>query len=196
MREQEQAMREQYEEEAARIRAGFPPSRPNRQREQDEEDEELLRAIAESQRMHEGQGADPQDDDDDDMDVEGHGEGEELPVIPPPLQPQRAATLFPEHRVYDDDDAELQAALKASLETVPEGFRLPSTPPRPQAPSLPSTSNNPPPNPGSSPSPIETSSSQSTEYETASEADSSPMEEEAPVNVEEMRRRRLAKFGG
>jgi ataxin-3 len=31
-------------------------------------------------------------------------------------------------RVYDDDDAELQAALRASLKNVPEGFVLPNGP--------------------------------------------------------------------
>ncbi|KAF8313131.1 Josephin-domain-containing protein [Clavulina sp. PMI_390] len=45
--------------------------------------------------------------------------------IPQPQAPGSGA-----NRVFDDEDAELQAALKASLEGLPEGFVIPPTPPR------------------------------------------------------------------
>jgi Ataxin-3 len=65
-----------------------------------------------------------------------------LPTAPqPPIQPQipadiddeddeppappRAVPPMRQHRVLDDEDAELQAALRASLEGLPEGFEVP-----------------------------------------------------------------------
>ncbi|KAF8210296.1 Josephin-domain-containing protein [Mycena galopus ATCC 62051] len=78
--------------------------------------------------------------------LEGHGTTSDS-SLPPRLE-----------RVYDDDDAELQAALKASLEHVPEGWTLPSN---------------------------------SVEL---ADAPSPPAPEEE-VSVDELRRRRLARFG-
>ncbi|THH30129.1 hypothetical protein EUX98_g4069 [Antrodiella citrinella] len=172
-RQQEAAMRETHMEEAMRVQAGMQPRRRRTQHE--EEQAELERAIAANE-----------DDD-------GEGEGEER-IVPGPVV-QEPVGLRQTSRVYDDDDAELQAALKASLESVPPGFQVPDTPP-PRRFTLP-----PPPAPSIPPPPpaVRTASSDSMatdDDETESEADSSVVEEPAPVvDVDEMRRRRLAKFG-
>lgn len=181
--EQEAALRDTYAEEQARVRAGIPTRRSTRQ---EQEEAELQRAIEESRALHEAQASRAGSTSDEDMD-------EDTDDVPPREQapsPSPAAT-YHQHRVYDDDDAELQAALKASLESAPEGFRIPSPPSRPQIP----------------PAPVAvqpTSSTQSKasveddrEAETESEAESNILEEEpAELSMEEMRRRRLAKFGG
>lgn len=252
LRQQQAAFQEQYAEEAARVAAGIQSSR--RSTRQMEEDDELERAIEASRALAEAQGhAIDVDDDDDDVYVglgsrgglrsgvrSGSGSGvglrdddllDELPVIPP-----RPST-FEAHRVYDDDDEDLQAALRASLETVPEGFRVPDTPPlrRPLQPRQgsitpprtatgstttrsPATNMNTDTSPGNTamssssnynrqrqqqqqpPPPVDRSESvdsgSMTDGDYPSEVDSSFIEEPAPVSVEEMRRRRLAKFGG
>lgn len=204
-RQQQSLLEETFSNEAGRIRA--------RAEEQMAEDAELQRAIAESRAMAEAQGQriDVDDSDnannrDDIIDVDADEDFE--PVIPPlPLDLDQAP--YEMHHVYDDEDEALQAALRASLETVPEGFRIPSTPPRPRPrppPSGPSGPLAPPPVTSALPPtlPVRPSSvirtdsvnSEMTDGEYQSEADSSVMEEEVPVSVEEMRRRRLAKFGG
>jgi len=105
-----------------------------------------------------------------------------------PMQP----LSYPSHRVYDDDDAELQAALKASLENVPEGFTIPDIPPLPAAPvpassiPVPSASNR----RGAEDDEMASEAGTST---TSTESQSQP--EEQNVSVDEMRRRRLARFG-
>ena len=106
----------------------------------------------------------------------------------------QAAPSWQQHRVYDDEDEELQAALRASLETVPAGFRVPSpppvsAPPAPQPVAAPPQERTPD---ALAPPPIERQPS--SEFETESEADSEAMEAEQP-SLEEIRRRRLAKFG-
>lgn len=94
-RAQDFALQNQFEDEAAWIN-----SMPRRQltrgeAEEDNEDEMLRRAIAESEAM-----------------------AQTMPV-----------PAWSQHRVYesDDDDEEFQAALRASLETAPNGFHV-STP--------------------------------------------------------------------
>jgi ataxin-3 len=234
-REQEMALQEQYEEEAARIAngatgadsgAGGPAARTRARRGEEEEDEMLRRAIEESQLLA-GEGSqasstvitnphaplviDDDDDEDNDadfvdaeMDVDSESEGYRLPVRPPahPVPPLPNAGLgsmqplsYPNHRVYDDDDAELQAALKASLENVPEGFMIPDIPPLPQ-----------PPVAASSSVPMQSAAATSSssdrrgadDDDVASEADTSTeaSQPEEHVSVDEMRRRRLARFGG
>lgn len=223
-RQQQAAMQFTHEEEEARIHAGFAPRR--RQTRQEQEDEELRRAIEESRALAEqtGSGAGTSgepivvDEDEDDEDYV-------IPTPPRQQQQQQQGRSFEEHRVYDDDDAELQAALKASLETVPEGFRVPSTPPRQPPVTLPGSLN--PASSATSSSSASSSSSSGTrttnlsvggsvpvippltrstsdlsetdtefETETESEVDATPVPEPAkPVNVEEMRRMRLARFG-
>lgn len=162
----------QREQEAAlRETYGAPDeadeARVERRRQQEEEEEMLRRALAESEAMHrQAQQA---------GDVAMH---EEAPVV------------------YDDEDAELQAALRASLESAPEGFRMPDTPPNTARP-LPSASSS---APARVPAPVQRQSSiASTQSESessiATESDSEPQQVEQ-LSMEEIRRRRLARFGG
>nr|GAT56364.1 predicted protein [Mycena chlorophos] len=89
-------------------------------------------------------------------------------------------------RVYDDDDADLQAALKASLEEAPVGWSFPETPePSRQQPIFESAP------PAALSAMTRSASSSSVDIEESEEQ--IPVVEE--VSVEEMRRRRLAKFG-
>lgn len=79
-------------------------------------------------------------------------------------------------RVYDDEDSELQAALRASLEGLPEGFVVPSTPPK------------------------SFDISSCLPDETSIDKEFVEMNDEAEpklteVDAQELRRRRLAKFG-
>ncbi|KAG6333336.1 hypothetical protein ID866_5753 [Astraeus odoratus] len=173
-REQEMALREQYEEEVA----AFGSARQRRQQgtmEEDDEEEHIRRAIEASLRnaprtgepeVNIVEGSDDEDDDDD-------------------YQPTPPAE--PTHRVYDDDDAALQAALRASLETVPPGFILPPSPrPRPvqRCIDLPPVA----------PSEREVEmASDAGDDASHTESDASKEEE---LSVEEIRRRRLARFGG
>ena len=112
--EQEHAQLELWAENAAAMEA----RRRERQREEEEEAELLRRAIEESEAMARAEGhARNKGEDDDDVDM-----GSEVPVS----QTARPNVGHPfSDRVYDDDDAELQAALKASLEHVPDGWELP-----------------------------------------------------------------------
>lgn len=168
-RQQEAALRGSHQEEAARIQAGLPPLRGTRAA---REEEELMRAIEASRALHSAAG--PSE------------EGEPAPP-PPPANP-----AFVHDRVYDDEDAELQAALKASLESVPEGFAMPDTPPARAAPMPPVRA---PPPPQTIPQPME-QDDDDIMTETESEAESSSaIEPEPQLSMEEIRRRRLARFG-
>lgn len=180
-REQEAALRDHYEEDQARIRAGYPSRRNTRQ---EQEEAELQRAIEESRALHEAHmSRNSGSPDAVDADEEAYYTPREASQSTSP-----AATHREMHRVYDDDDAELQAALRASLETVPEGFRIPSPPPRPQEP--PAVA------PPHHPSPSQ-KSPEDHDVETESEAESIIQEESpAEVSLDEIRRRRLARFGG
>lgn len=175
-REQEAALRETYGAPDAEAEA-----RAARRRQEEEDEEEMLRrAIAESEAMHrEAQARQGED-------VEMHAEP---PVVPP------HPSAFDAHRVYDDEDAELQAALRASLETAPEGFKMPDTPPSTARPLPPSTSLSAP-----APAPMQrqpsiASTQSETESSIATESDSEPQQVEQ-LSMEEIRRRRLARFGG
>ncbi|KZP34624.1 Josephin-domain-containing protein [Athelia psychrophila] len=191
-REQEFALREQYDQEAG---AGTS-SRPRRQAEEEEE-ENIRRAIAESEAMARTYPRPNQEEEDAAMDVDDSDDEDYVvpraPVLGHPSLPD-VAPAQPEymaHRVYDDDDAELQAALKASLEHMPEGFTVPEVQPPPSAP---------PPGPSSSSAqapPLrrqESVSSVGTGTSTSTEMETEPVEEKK-VDLEEMRRRRLARFG-
>ncbi|KAG1890258.1 Josephin-domain-containing protein [Suillus subluteus] len=157
--EQELGFRQQYEEEAAR------------------EEEHFRRAIADSLAERHARGELDDDDDDDDP--------EDLDYVPSP-QARMPYSTGQLDRVYDDDDADFQAALKASLENAPSEFTpLPVQPLRTRQ----------------APSPHISAAVEGNEIDNQSEADTSTIasESEAPeesVSVEEMRRRRLARFGG
>lgn len=176
MREQEMALRESRQVEAARLQAGYSTRRPNPR--QEEEDEELRRAIEESRALHEGLNAPGSSSD--------HNEVQAVEELS--RQNLSGPAVHSQDRVYDDDDAELQAALQASLADAPDGFALPDPPtPVRRQPSLPPVIS-----PESQP---KDEDDKETETETESEADTSILEEEK-LSVEEMRRKRLARFGG
>jgi Ataxin-3 len=221
-REQEMALREQYEEEAARIHgAGADVSlgadtgistrtRRARRTRADEEEEDMIRRAIEESRANSGSSSSSPvivDDDeeaaevDDGMMIVSDDEDEEyrpqVTRIPPPVPAPApgahvSALSYPSHRVYDDDDAELQAALKASLESVPDGFTIPDPPPLPVAPPPTSVST-----PGTSSMSTRSSERGTEDDEVASQASIETSQVQEPqVSVDEMRRRRLARFGG
>lgn len=179
-RAQQYALQEQYQDEIARMNAA---ARLRQARGGDDEDEAemLRRAIAESEAMAQAQGSShaPQDEDEDE---------EEDATAPPP----RAPPAWHQHRVYDDEDQELQAALRASMETVPPGFRVPS--PQPVIPQRPSQESTPPAQTSPPPPPL-LQRQASSDIETESEGDATEAEPEQ-LSMEEIRRRRLARFGG
>lgn len=163
--EQEFGFRQQYEEEAARFGSRQPPY--GRQADDVNEDEHLRRAIADSLAERRARGE--LDDDDDDSE-----DSDYVPSLPPRIP----YSTRPQDRVYDDDDANFQAALKASLESAPSEFTpLPVEPLRARQAVVDETEND-----------------EQSEADTSTIA-SEPAPEEA-VSVEEMRRRRLARFGG
>jgi len=189
--EQEYAQRELWAENAAGPDAAA--LRLERQREADEEAELLRRAIEESEATARAEGhvqdIDEDGDDDDDMDFE--------PLIRQNAYPSMGQVAS--NSVYDDDDAELQAALKASLEHVPEGWELPV---------LPHQTPGPPPSPFSTiPAGNENTGSEwqrdkddaesvvSDETNTTTTDNTTSDVPVEAVSVDELRRRRLAKFG-
>ncbi|KAH9935644.1 Josephin-domain-containing protein [Fomitopsis serialis] len=176
-REQEAALRESYGDEETEARAA------QRRREQEEEEEMIRRAIAESEEMHRARARQGQED------VEMRGPEDEPPVVPP-----HPSTMPIGHRVYDDEDAELQAALRASLEGVPEGFRMPDTPPTTARPLQSATTSAPAPPPIQREPSVASTQSES-DASIATESDSEPPPQEQ-LSMEEIRRRRLARFGG
>ncbi|KAG2150357.1 Josephin-domain-containing protein [Suillus clintonianus] len=171
-REQEFGFRQQYEEEAARFGSRQPPYGPQAQG--SHEDEHFRRAITDSLAERHARG-DIDDDDSEDSDY-----------VPTP-EARTSYGTGQQDRVYDDDDANFQAALRASLESAPPEFiPLPVQPLRARQ---------------SPPSPHIAATFEDSEIDGRSEADTSTIasESEAPeeaVSVEEMRRRRLARFGG
>jgi hypothetical protein len=198
-RTQRMLTRMQRQQEAAFSIGGGGPSERERRRQQEEE-EALQRAIEESRAMYESSG--------------GEAGQDPAAATRPPMTEQEAwdaaeraaATTrqqppaWHEHRVYDDDDEELQAALRASLESAPGGTTIPEDPPTP-APALvpvpPASSTN---EATTQPPALQRHGSATSDaYETESEADTEEGDAHAaePVeSVEEMRKKRLARFGG
>ncbi len=200
-REQEVALQEQYEVEIARIEAAArargaagAPSGAGVGEGHEDEDAMLRRVMAESEALARAQGS-------------GSSPGFSFGSSPGELDEGGAATphgapapapTWRAHRVYDDEDAEFQAALRASLETVPAGFRVPSPPPIASPPVV-------VPPPSSSvqeqvrdaealvPPPIQRQPS--SDVETESEVESEGAQAVQP-SLEEVRRMRLARFGG
>ena len=186
--EQEMAQRELYEEEVARLgRPGNPvqPSLRNRT-EQEDEDEMLMRAIAESRASArvEGHGKveEEEEEDLDDMDLDTDYQPVGRVHQQGPLLQSNSYPDIATHgeRVYDDDDAELQAALRASLENVPEGFTVPVH--------------------AKDVSTNEEADPEPEQGDTVSEADTSMISSEHPgpsvvPSVDEIRKMRLARFG-
>lgn len=190
-REQEAALRESYEEEMARFGGSTGQQQPfapppggsgmsGRTPAELQEEEATRRAIAESR-----SGRTVDDEDLDDEDYVSPGRTPTAQQFPSQLfgQPSAGPAVESGPRVYDDDDEELQAALKASLESAPEGFTIPSSSSRVvpargiEAVSVPA-------------------SAQADDEEDMSERMSSPPPAPPTVDVDEMRKRRLARFGG
>ena len=187
-REQEQALRGSRENEIARLQATYEARRRAQQAHEEHEDVDLRRALEESRALAEAQpSSDARDED-------GDTPGMQWP--PTSLANQ---TGWQEDRVYDDEDAELQAALKASLEDadvalrIPESPSLPRLPPPPvaPAPSIPRDDSS-----TASHTSAKRQHNDEDDVETESEADTSIAEESPQLSMEEMRRKRLAKFGG
>ncbi|KAE9411463.1 Josephin-domain-containing protein [Gymnopus androsaceus JB14] len=146
---------------------------PRRRQELEEEEEMLRRAIAESEAMAKVEGHGRPDDDEENMDVD---------VARPPPTFTSAG-----HRVYDDEDEELQAALRASMEDTPANWTPPVEAPA-SAPTFPRAVE-----PSRSDS-LEDDNESIASEDTALSSDSPAVSAES-INVEEMRRRRLARFG-
>ncbi|KAG8721026.1 hypothetical protein FRC08_016336 [Ceratobasidium sp. 394] len=159
-------------------------------RAREEEEDQIRLAMAESLRTHTSGPVVEEDDPD--------------YFVTPPSTTRPLPGSFPAdsgaggNRHYDDEDAELQAALRASLESSGQ-VRIPSEPPRP----VPVTSA---PAPGAEPSaPVASRSAPgpASSDDTDEEGDDEE-EEKAPdpaskaevADAEELRRRRLARFGG
>jgi len=117
--------------------------------------------------------------------------------VPQTTRPNLRSTMGGD-RVYDDDDAELQAALKASLEHVPEGWELPElthrTPMLPSAlpPRLADDQNT---RIHREPDKEEAESVLSDDTGTSVGDNMSSNVSEEAVSVDELRKRRLARFG-
>ena len=137
--------------------------REQRQREEQEEAEALRRAIEKSKALtHRSQ---LEVDEDIEIDDENHDMDAES---------SHAVKSFVQgSRVYDDDDAELQAALKASLEHMPP--------------------NNPPSQRPKSPSDVEDTES-TVSADTTSATEESTSNATPSVSLDEIRKRRLARF--
>jgi Ataxin-3 len=209
-REQEAALREHYHDEVSRFEQ-MPTgsmSRSGMGGRVHEEEEQLRRAIAASEDMARGQGPElgrAQMGSDD----AGARAGSD--------NTQQAEALghgrLHGGRVYDDEDAEFQAALQASLETAPPGIHTPTPPRASDSPMrrspLPAATSRAAPRLGTElPSNdanvhddgdddddlyYDDDEDTATE-ETLSETAAEPQEAD-DVSMEEMRRRRLARFG-
>jgi len=94
-----------------------------RRRETQEEEDMLKRAIEESEKLaNEVEERERQKN----QDHQPHAGGSSSAS-----PTQTPSALMEGHRVYDDEDEELQAALRASLQDVPPGYQAPPSPPRP-----------------------------------------------------------------
>ncbi|RPD54755.1 Josephin-domain-containing protein [Lentinus tigrinus ALCF2SS1-6] len=180
-RAQEYALQNTYENEAAEIEALARMRQARRGADEEDEDEMLRRAIAESEAMARAQGS-----------GQGSQEEDDDAPAPAPALAQSAPPAWHQHRVYDDEDQELQAALRASLETVPPGFRVPSPPPIASSRSSPSEVPTPPAQSLQPPAIKRQPSSESIKTESETDAP----EPEPELSPEEIRRRRIARFGG
>ncbi|KAG5724194.1 Ataxin-3 [Termitomyces sp. T112] len=188
---QELAQRELWDEGSLNEAdaAALEERRARRQREETDEAEQLRRAIAESEALAQAQGHAPRTDDDN----ERVGSVNIARPEPNPLQGYHHDVGA---RVYDDDDVELQAALKASLEHVPQGWEFPELPSPParsrpvqtltRAPTVASTR-------------IETEVEDRESILSEDVEDSGDHKYSDPtaetVSVDELRRKRLARFG-
>ena len=201
-RAQEEALRENYHAEVEQRfnDPGAPSLLRRRTSGEIDEEEQMRRAIAASMEDMDDDAHIQVDDDDGDME-EKENVSRSRPTVQGSTSNQPYALprpSVPDHRVYDDEDEELQAALRESLTTMPEGYVPPPSPPpilpqsRPHQPPPPITHTNEPP-------PLASTSSHVSIDDDGNDAPSelaslAPAEEK--VDIDEMRRRRLARFGG
>ncbi|CCA66347.1 hypothetical protein PIIN_00033 [Serendipita indica DSM 11827] len=205
--------------------AAEPRTRQRRQQQDEEEEEMIRRAIEASKReaQENGQGDDSEEepmsfDDDENAYDEEHEEREQLERL---MQERRKRQREQEeqerirrgfvdaeddfghfganaehlvNRTYDDEDAELQAALKASLEGGTESLAIPSPPKPVRAPTQQESKETP------AASASQTAPRKPDSDEEDSDSDDEPeTEQEAPpkpLTAEELRKARLARFGG
>jgi ataxin-3 len=204
-REQEAALREHYRDEVSGFgqmsTGNVSPGIGSRVH---DEEEQIRRAIAESQEMAREQGVEL-----------GRAQtgGDDAGTRARSDDTQPADTLRHDRvhggRVYDDEDAELQAALQASLESAPPGIHTPTPPrasgsPMRRSP-LPAAASRAAPRLGTEPSNVHDVGDDGDdddlyyeEEDTATEetlSETAEPQEAEDVSVEEMRRRRLARFG-
>lgn len=180
--EQEYAQRELWAEGG-----GIPEAAERRRREEEEEAEELRRAIEESEALaRDRRNRDEGEDEDEDVDMDAPHAGLSATRNPYPS--------VHSDRVYDDDDTELQAALKASLEHVPEGWQPPGLQlPLAAPPSMPTSGNTHDAGGSINKDTDDSESVMSDETNTAENPPSNAIQAES-VSVDELRKRRLAKF--
>jgi ataxin-3 len=210
-REQEAALREHYHDEASRF--GPTPtenmSHSGMGSHVHEEEEQIRRAIAESEEMAREQGLElgrPQ--------TGGGDAGTGARSDTDNTQQAEASRRDRIHggRVYDDEDAEFQAALQASLETAPPGIHTPTPPRASDSPMrrspLPAAASRAAPRLGTEPSNDTNVHDDGgddddlyydDEEDTATEdtlSEAAEAQQAEDVSMEEMRRRRLERFGG
>lgn len=201
-REQEEALRQIREAEVA------SGSSRRRTTGEEEEEEMLRKALEESQestRVGSATGGNPALMMSSTM-RNAFGQDRQFPppsAMPSPIKPrvQHSAS-----RHYDDEDEDLQAALKASLETAPPNFKVPEParlPGRSTSPTKPSANPAPLFSTGSPSKPGKAAVLQAEEEEEEDDDDDdeemqsapeSPLEEK-PMSMEEIRKMRLARFG-
>ncbi|KAH6914058.1 machado-joseph disease 1 [Coprinopsis sp. MPI-PUGE-AT-0042] len=161
--------------------------RERRQREEEREAEELRKAIEESEKLaneHRSKRARASEEGENE-DVEMDTGTSASPSVPPFAG---SSTHLSDQRTYDDEDAELQAALQASLESVPATWKEPEPAPY-QAPQYPT------PTPMTTRDKADNASIASTETSTTeTDSEEKPASSE-PLDLDEVRRRRLARFG-
>jgi Ataxin-3 len=194
-REQEAALREHYQDEVSHFddRVDRTPSAPGFRVE--DEEEQLRRAIAESEAMAREQGHLDSDVAETGADLESAQDSE------------WSHGLLQGSRVYDDENAELQAALQASLQGASPPEIYPSNTPPHDSPvrhsSFTAASTAALPHVGHQYGALEREdddlSADDSGSDTATEetkSDALPQPQGEDLSIEEMRRRRLARFGG
>jgi Ataxin-3 len=194
-REQEAALREHYHEEASRFGDRVDRSSSAARYEVEDEDEQLRRAIAESEAMAREQGYLQEDE-------EVAGTGADLSSAKDRESPHG---LRQGSRVYDDENAALQAALQASLQSAPPEVDSYEISPRASSARhssfmAASTARLRADNLGG---PSERDDDELYDDDSGSDtateetmSDAPPQPEAEDLSIEEMRRRRLARFGG
>ncbi|KAF8161112.1 Josephin-domain-containing protein [Crassisporium funariophilum] len=176
--QQEYARREMWNDDdiTPEEHAAIQERRQRRQREEEEAEAELQRAIQESKALAKRPRLAYDEDDDDDMEIDA----------PSVSNPRNAQPSTSKTRVYDEEDPELQAALRASLEHVPPGWQHPDLEPSTPShiPFQPATSS------------VQSVEAKSPLSDTASASgDSAGEAPDVGLSLNDIREKRLARFG-